>query len=108
MCKITLENIYTNAVSGVSDKYQVCLLSVGMLSKESILYGGGIIVTIKMEVNIFMDFFMAHFNCIQLFLMSCLASQEISLVHIVTLQVVVSLAVRYCEAKKFKLLLITL
>ena len=44
-----------------------------VLSKEGIIYGAGIIVTIKREVNIFMDFFMAHFNCIQLFLMSWLA-----------------------------------
>ena len=56
------------------EKYvSVC---VCVLSKESILYGAGIIVTIKREVNIFMDFFMGHFNCIQLFLMSCLARQQ--------------------------------
>ena len=56
------------------EKYvSVC---VCVLSKESILYGAGIIVTIKREVNIFMDFFMGHFNCIQLFLMSWLARQQ--------------------------------
>ena len=57
-------------------KRNVSLLSfvcVCAPSKEGIIYGAGIIVTIKREVNIFMDFFMAHFNCIQLFLMSWLA-----------------------------------
>ena len=54
----------------VSAFFGVCVCAS---PKESIIYGSGIIVTIKREVNIFMDFFMAHFNCIQLFLMSGVA-----------------------------------
>ena len=54
------------------------------LSKEGIIYGARIIVTIKREVNIFMDFFMGHFNCIQLFLMSWLLDENLTLLIILT------------------------
>ena len=64
-------------------KRNVSLLSfvcVCAPSKEGIIYGAGIIVTIMREVNIFMDFFMAHFNCIQL----CLGLLDKNHFHIET------------------------